>query len=74
MRTALLVGIGVSLAGMPGARAATCSPGSRLQLCGGDGNDRLIDASGDTETVDCGDGAADDAEPDPLDTFSGCEL
>ena len=37
-------------------------------------NDTIYNADGVAEWVDCGAGTADDAEPDPLDTFTGCEL
>ena len=42
------------------------------QYLGGDGDDDFFNADGLAETIDCGDGI-DDAEPDPLDTFVGCE-
>jgi Ca2+-binding RTX toxin-like protein len=38
------------------------------------GNDTLFNGDGIAETVDCGDGTTDDAEPDPADSFIGCEL
>jgi len=38
------------------------------------GDDTIANLDGLAETVDCGEGAADDAEADPLDTFIGCEL
>jgi len=38
------------------------------------GNDIIANQDGTADEVDCGDGAADDAEADPLDTFMGCEL
>jgi Ca2+-binding RTX toxin-like protein len=41
---------------------------------GAEGDDLIINDDGVAETVDCGAGTMDDAEPDPLDTFSGCEL
>jgi Ca2+-binding RTX toxin-like protein len=40
----------------------------------GSGNDIIYNADGFADTVNCGNGTADDAEPDPLDTLIGCEL
>jgi len=44
------------------------------QFFGDEGDDTMVNADDRAEVVDCGDGAADNAEPDPLDTFIGCEL
>lgn len=41
-------------------------------LDGGNGNDVIFNADAFADTVDCGFNT-DDAEPDPLDTFIGCE-
>ena len=37
------------------------------------GDDIIFNADGERRHVECGDGS-DDAEDDPLDTFTGCEL
>ncbi|HEU5057405.1 MAG TPA: hypothetical protein VFU21_12800 [Kofleriaceae bacterium] len=46
----------------------------RDDFFGEGGNDRIRNEDGVAEKVNCGPGPADDAEPDPLDTFIGCEL
>jgi Ca2+-binding RTX toxin-like protein len=43
-------------------------------LRGGAGNDIMHNADGFADLVDCGAALMDDAEPDPLDTISHCEL
>ncbi len=58
-----------------GAGADSLDGGAgRDQFFGEGGNDDFINADGVAETVDCGAGANDDAEVDPLDTLVGCEL
>jgi Ca2+-binding RTX toxin-like protein len=53
----------------------TLDGGGGIDLYFGDsGDDVMANLDGLAETVDCGDGTADDAEPDPLDTLIGCEL
>lgn len=46
----------------------------RDEYFGDPGNDLIRNADAFAENVDCGEGATDDAEADPLDTFVGCEL
>jgi len=48
-------------------------PGSDV-FDGNAGNDTIYNADGFADTVICGSGQLDDAEPDPLDTFNNCEL
>jgi Ca2+-binding RTX toxin-like protein len=43
-------------------------------ILGQSGNDIIFNNDGQADSVDCGTGTADDAEVDPLDTLTGCEL
>ena len=43
-------------------------------ISGSEGDDLIFNADAYADTVLCGDGTMDDAEPDPLDTFNACEL
>lgn len=58
-----------------GAGFDTLTGGVGIDQYFGEGsNDVVFNNDGLAETVNCGTGTGDDAEPDPLDTFTGCEL
>ena len=59
--------------GQAGSDFIVGGPG-RDRIYGDQGNDIIFNADGLPDRVECGVGDADDAEPDPLDTFIGCEL
>ena len=62
-----------NLFGGGGADTITGGPGTD-DIFGEASSDIIFNGDGEADNVDCGPGAADDAEVDPLDTFNACEL